>query len=71
MRPTKTIAIVTLTLVVLATCLVGLPRRAQSDSYAGSTDYQAKVQNEEVVLFPFDNYAVPFRSGLQLSLVDG
>lgn len=71
MQPTKTIAMVTLTLVVLATCLVGLPRRAQSDNYAGSTDYQAEVQNEEVVLFPFDNYAVPFRSGLQLSLVEG
>ena len=29
------------------------------------------VDLDELVLFPFDNYSVPFRSGLQLNLVEG
>lgn len=37
----------------------------------GITHYEVRVQNREIVLFPFDSYAIPFRSGLELSLVGG
>jgi hypothetical protein len=44
-------------------CLAADPGR-----YTGTIDYGVHIQNGETVLFPFDNDAVPFRSGLQLSL---
>jgi hypothetical protein len=34
-------------------------------------NYGIYIQTSEVVLFPFDNYSIPFRSGLQLNLVEG
>jgi hypothetical protein len=42
---------------------------AQSSNYTGTVDYGVRVGNREVVLVPFDSYAIPFRSGLQLEMV--
>lgn len=33
--------------------------------------FSSLIQTDEVVLFPFDNYSIPFRNGLQLNLVEG
>lgn len=43
---------------------------SQSGNFSGSTNYGVTVRDKEVVLFPFDHDAIPFRSGLQLSLVN-
>ncbi len=44
---------------------------SQSGNFSGTTNYGVTVRDKEVVLFPFDHDAIPFRSGLQLSLVSG
>jgi hypothetical protein len=44
---------------------------AQSSNYSETGGYQLHIRNRQVVLFPFDNYAIPFRSGLELTLRAG
>jgi hypothetical protein len=50
--------------------LLGIDGIALFAQYTGRIDYGVRVRDEEVVLFPFDTHAIPFRSGLQLDLVE-
>lgn len=44
---------------------------ADRSIYSQTPGYAVDVQNSEVVLFPFDRDAIPFRSGVQLNLQAG
>jgi hypothetical protein len=41
---------------------------AQSSGNSGTGSYEVHIRDREAVLFPFDHEAIPFRSGLEVSL---
>jgi hypothetical protein len=73
LRPTSTLIrkgpLVT-GLLLVATMMSQL-RAAEPEPPSGTINFSVRVQDKEVVLFPFDNYAIPFRNGLQMNLVAG
>ena len=56
--------------VLLMVALASLSSKAQNTIFSGRINYGIRIAGDEAVLFPFDNYSIPFRSGLQLEMVE-
>jgi hypothetical protein len=56
---------------LLAACSLPAAAQAQSNLHLTATDDPDHPHLREAVLFPFDRYSVPFRHGLELTLISG